>query len=206
MSDTRSAAHLSETQIFPYLDVFLPGWNDAATPKSDFVANIHIINPGVWAYKDKRLSSVFRAREGLTPLLRLLAEAPNVHITADGNDEGEQYMAIFRCRNAWAELFRESAIEAVNYGIYEDGMSTFDRPRYHIYLKRGFIVPWMEYSERDARVVDHEGAVKFVEGLGFTEERCENRCAVLVIMRGDGHGWLGTMYLVFAGWRSLAGW
>jgi hypothetical protein len=204
MSDECSARELNETEIYPYFDVFLPGWKDPATTKSDLVATFEIIcTLGFWEYKEKILTSVFRDGEGLTPVLKLLAEAPKVQFIPNRN-AGRPYCVTFRCRERWAELFRESAIHTVLYGIYPDAMGTFDCPEYHIVLNRSFSVPWMEYREHDARVVDHEGAVAFVEGLGFTQAGCENSWSVFVDVQDDGDDWEGNRYKVFSGRRKRA--
>jgi hypothetical protein len=203
MSDERSARELNETEIYSYFDVFLPGWKDPATTKSDLAATIDIISLGIWEFREKRLASVFREGEGLTPLLKLLADAPKVQFIP-GGAAGRAYFVTFRCRERWAELFRESAIHTVLYGIYPDAMGTYDCSEYNIVLNKSFAVPWMKYREHDARAVDHEGAVAFVEGLGFTQKGCLGNWSVFVDVQGDGDDWESNRYKVFSGRRKPA--
>jgi hypothetical protein len=154
--------NLQHYELEVYLDTFLPGWNLPEIDKSNFIANIVLVNGVDW----RKFANFSPTKPSLiVPLLQLLASAPQVYTTTHYDDgfwfEEGLAQSIFNCRAAWAKLFANDVIEDIKYHDNHH-MRPRQFPKVQIQLKRNFVAPWVENGASSAEVVSHAGAVEFV--------------------------------------------
>jgi hypothetical protein len=182
MAAPNSHLNLQHHELEGYLDAFLSGWNLPEIDKSGFMANIVLVNGVDW----RKFANFSPTKPSLiVPLLQLLASAPQVHITTHYDDgfwfEEGLMQSIFDCRTEWGRLFENDVIEDIKYHDNHH-MRPRQCPKVQIQLKRNFVAPWVKNG---AEVVDHVGAVEFVQKLGFTEELCKPAFNVFMGFQND---------------------
>lgn len=166
LSGKISAMRMAGEHLVSYLDVFYPGWTDSNS-QIDMVGNIFI------TYVDELIFDGI----DLLPLSRLLAAAPNMHITmmGDAQYEGQYIQSWFLNRKKWARHI--TGIEKFElHGPYSKGRLGHHRsnvPEVHLLFKPDYELPWVDYGHNDI-VIDFDLAEDFLNTINLGRFDDEN--------------------------------
>jgi hypothetical protein len=179
-----SVADMGLPHLLPYLDAFLPGWNERDVQKEDWTADI-------WVHYT---TDFLHIHGSLLPLIQLLVTAPKLHISVYHNPfrKQTQLHEIFkRSKTQWADFVLDGSIEDVNWtpaadlGEEEEFIRDPEQGAFCVRLKKHYDAPWIEYHPEGADISDDAEAVKFLENLGFARKMNAEDLPVWVELQSD---------------------
>jgi hypothetical protein len=176
---SRNAVYIEDGGLEAWLDAFLPGWGDEVVPRSvrDVRVEVRVDDLRLWIKK----------RIDLVPYLRLCAYAPGVRVVLTNENfiEDQQVGRLFVCGEKWKGLFEEGALKKVVVLFGEGTMESGSRSEFHVVLWEKYMDLWGEDGG-----LGTERAKRWMEGLGFDEEMCEEvgGCFSVWLGRDGGNG------------------
>ncbi|KAH5253437.1 hypothetical protein HBI72_143030 [Parastagonospora nodorum] len=161
LADT--AVPMNSGRLTSYLDTFYQGWHDSNIDKSDWAGNINIASLTPWIDNG----------EDFLPYIRLLSEAPGMHISIPrtNNEIGEQIRRLFKFRSSWSG-WTDGKIEEVSLVVKDGHVYHPDIPEFQVLFGRKCVPPWA-YDQQigpGTIEVNKEAATAFLESLGFHVE------------------------------------
>jgi hypothetical protein len=139
---------MTSVWLQPYLNAFYPGWNS-----TQYAARDEMVGNVVITYFDKWLD------EGvyLTPLFRLLAVAPGMHIafTSDTTAEESFFRQLFQHRENWTRWI--ASIKDMSFRSEERLNPRGSLDEFHILFESDRELPWTNYERSETAISPSTG-------------------------------------------------
>jgi hypothetical protein len=177
---------MKDVGLRPYLNTFLPGWEDVSTESQNLAANIEIGEQDVWLERGVEL----------LPFIRLLCREPKVNITTSSTPIGEEIQELLNRREEWAKVL-DGTVEEMNFVVIRKELKD-QGLEFQILFKNEFSAPWVRYGDEGGEILDRDYALEFVRELRI--EADDGFISVWLCLQSDagGGGYLTS-------WRILEG-
>jgi hypothetical protein len=120
-----------DVALRPYLDTFLPGWEDVSTERQNLAANIEIGELDVWTKRGVEL----------LPFIRLLCREPEVNITTSSTPIGQEIEELLSRREEWAKVLN-GTVEEMKFVVIRKELKD-QGSEFQIPFKNEFAALWI---------------------------------------------------------------